>query len=200
MSLQRKMKLSYRFSCLLAGAITFAFASLAPSGAAAKDKIIHSMTNDGAGSNLFKGCQSSGLVKMIGPKIQIQLKKLEGKPTGDGNKCTTDDIICIVKSDVHMSGEQDVFVSRTVLRGDLKRGNMKIKVDTCDTNPALCAIPALDVRTTGTVVTCYENDPSFATPVFGGGPLSDCEGVALDEFPLPTSPVIAETGMMGTCD
>lgn len=195
-----KRKLSNGFFYTLVGTMTMALVGMAPANAEAKDKLIMSMTQDGSGSALFVGCQSSGLVKMMGPKIQVQLKKLAGKPSGDGILCTDDDIICIIQSDVHMSGGQDIFVSRTVVRGDLKRGNLKIKHDTCDKNPALCAIPVLDVRTTGTQVTCYEADPGFVTPAFTGGPLNECEGVALSAFALPTSPVLAETGMMGTCD
>lgn len=195
-----KRKLSNGFFYTLVGTMTMALVGMAPADAEAKDKLIMSMTQDGSGSALFVGCQSSGLVKMMGPKIQVQLKKLAGKPSGDGILCTDDDIICIIQSDVHMSGGQDIFVSRTVVRGDLKRGNLKIKHDTCDKNPALCAIPVLDVRTTGTQVTCYEADPGFVTPAFTGGPLNECEGVALSAFALPTSPVLAETGMMGTCD
>ena len=195
-----KRKRSNGFFYTLVGTMTVALVGMAPADARAKDKHITSMTNDGSGSALFVGCQSSGLVKMMGPKIQVQLKKLAGKPSGDGILCTDDDIICIIQSDVHMSGGQDIFVSRTVVRGDLKRGNLKIKHDTCDKNPALCAIPVLDVRTTGTQVTCYEADPGFVTPTFTGGPLNECEGVALSAFALPTSPVLAETGMMGTCD
>lgn len=201
MKSQRKMKLSNRFSYLLVGAITLAWACLAPPAAHAKDKLIMSMVNKGdpGASSLFVGCQSSGLVKMIGPKIQILLKKLDGKPSGDGLSCSGDDVICIVRSNVNWVAGTP-FVSNTILRGDTKRGNMKIKVDTCDENPALCAIPALDVRITGTTVTCYEGDPTFVTPTFTGGPLNNCEGVVLGEIDLPSSPVIAETGMMGTCD
>ena len=198
---QDQSKRSNGLYYLISGIVAVAVAVLSPSAAPAKDKHIMSMTHDGSSdSDLFIGCESSGLLKMMGPKIQILLKKLNGKPSGDGTRCTADDFICIVKSDVHMSGSQDVFVSRTVLRGDPKRGNLKIKVDTCDTNPALCALPVLDVRTTGTSATCYEADPGFVTPTFSGGPLSACEGVVLGAFDLPTSPVIAETGMMGTCD
>jgi len=195
-----KMKLSNGFFYTLVGAMTMALVGMVPANAEAKDKLIMSMTHDGSGSDLFVGCQSSGLLKIMGPKIQVQLKKLAGKPSGDGILCTDDDIICIIESDVHMSGAQDVFVSRTVVRGDLKRGNLKIKHDTCDENPALCAIPSLDVRTTSTQLTCFEADPDFVTQTLSGGPLHACAGVALSAFPLPTSHVIAETGMMGTCD
>ena len=196
-----KTKRSNGFSYLLVGAITFSLASLSPSAAHAKDKLITSMVNKGGAgaSSLFVNCTSSGLSKIMGPKIQILLKKLDGKPTGDGNLCTGDDIICIVRSNVNWVAGAP-FVSNTILRGDPKRGNMKIKVDTCDENPALCAIPSLDVRITGTTVTCYEGDPSFVTPTFSGGPLNSCEGVVLGDIALPTSPIIAETGMMGTCD
>ena len=197
---QDEMNVSNRFSALIVSAIALSIATFSPTAADAKDKLIMSMVSDGSGSDLFVPCESSGLVKMIGPKIQILLKKLDGKPSGDGTLCTDDDIICVVQSDVHMNGSQHVLVSRTVLRGDLKRGNMKIKVDTCATNPALCALPALSVRTTGTSVTCFAADQDFATPIFSGGSLNSCEGVALNDFPLPTNGVIAETGMMGTCD
>ena len=202
MKSRRKMKPSIRFSYLLAVAITFALASLSPPAAHAKDKIIHSMTHNGAAdSDLFRVCESSGLVKMIGSKIQILLKKLKDKHTTDGSKCTDDDIICVVRSDVHMNGSTNVLVAHTILRGDAKRGNMKIKVDTCDENSGLCPIPALDVRTTGTTVICYKADPNFTTPTFTGGQLaSDCEGVVLGPLTLPQNGVIAEKGMVGTCD
>ena len=197
-----KTKLSNQFPYLLVGIIAFSWTCLAPSAAHAKDKIIHSMTHNGAAdSDLFTVCESSGLVKMIGSKIQIQLKKLKNKHTTDGSKCTDDDIICVVRSDVHMSGSTNVLVANTILRGDAKRGNMKIKVDTCDVNAALCPVPALDVRTTGTTVICYKADPNFTTPIFTGGQLaSACEGVVLGEFILPQNGVIAEKGMVGTCD
>ncbi len=81
-----------------------------------------------------------------------------------------------------MSSNQDVFVSPTVVRGDLKRGDLKIKHDTCDENPGLYAIPVLDVRTTGTQVTCFAADPDFVTPLSSGGALNACEGVALNAF------------------
>ena len=196
-----KTKLSNQFPYLLVGIIAFAWTCLAPSAAHAKDKLITSMVNKGGSgaSSLFVNCQSSGLSKIMGPKIQILLKKLDGKPTGDGISCSGDDVICIVRSNVNWVAGAP-FVSNTILRGDTKRGNMKIKVDTCDENPNLCAIPSLDVRITGTTVTCYEGDPSFVTPTFNGGPLNSCEGVALGDIDLPTSPIIAETGMMGTCD
>jgi len=91
-----------------------------------------------SGSDLFIGDESSGLLKTVGPETQILLKKLDDKPGGDGTKCTADDSICIVKPDVHRIGSQDVFGSRTLLRGDPKRGNLKIKVDTCDrTQPSV---------------------------------------------------------------
>ena len=94
-----KMKLSNGFFYTLVGAMTVALVGMAPANAEAKDKLIMSMTQDGSGSDLFVGCQSSGLVKMMGPKIQVQLKKLAGKPSGDGILCTDDDIICIIESE-----------------------------------------------------------------------------------------------------
>jgi len=198
---QDEMNVSNRFSTLIVSAIALSIATFSPTAADAKDKLIMSMVNKGGdgASSLFANCQSSGSSKLMGPKIQILLKKLDGKPTGDGLLCSGDDVICIVRSNVNWVAGAP-FVSNTILRGDTKRGNMKIKVDTCDENPALCAVPALDVRITGTTVTCYEGDPNFVTPTFSGGPLNSCEGVVLGDIDLPTSAVIAETGMMGTCD
>ena len=70
---QDEMNVSNRFSALIVSAIALSIATFSPTAADAKDKLIMSMVSDGSGSDLFVPCESSGLVKMIGPKIQILL-------------------------------------------------------------------------------------------------------------------------------
>jgi hypothetical protein len=151
---------------------------------------------------------SAGKVKLLAEKVQIQLKKLSGKPTTDGVVCTDDDIICIMTANVHLATVENFGVSYTVFRGDLKRGNMKIKHDMCAENPTLCGASEIDVRTTNIGVVCYEADPTWVNPSFnaagsdGDGAISPCEGATLvfggGPFTVPSTAVIAVDGM-STC-
>jgi hypothetical protein len=179
----------------------------APAGAA-KDKIQMSMTSVAGTGGIFERCVSSGKIKLQAEKVQIQLKKLREKPTTDGVICTDDDIICIMTSDVHLSVAENFGVSYTVFRGDLKKGNMKIKYDMCAENATLCGSTEIDVRTTDIRVACYEADPAWVNPSFnaagtnGDGAISPCEGSTMvfggGPFTVPSTPVIAVAGM-STC-
>ena len=190
-----------RLPALLSTAVLVA-ASFLPETAQAKDKMIFSMVNGEPTNANFVQCQSQGLAKIVGTKMQIQLKKLENLPDTDGVPCSGDEYICVITSEVSL-GVPSFATSYTFFQGDLKKGSLKLKHDMCKENSTLCGTGVVST-TTGLAIQCYEPDPSWPLPAFnaagtaGSGAVNSCEGVQLSLFgvpTLPTSAVIAELGM-----
>ena len=173
-----------------------------PSVALSKDKMIYSMVNVTPTDANFVQCQSQGLAKIVGTKMQIQLKKMQGLADTDGIPCSGDEYICVITSEVSL-GIPNFATSYTFFQGDVKKGSLKIKHDLCKENATLCGTGVAST-TTGLTIQCHYPDSTWPLPAFnasgspGSGAVNTCEGVQLSAFGVPTlpsTPVIAQLGL-----
>jgi hypothetical protein len=161
----------------------------------------------------FKNCSSKG--QILGgtgktqTQVQIKLLKLLA-PDGvskladtDQTPCTADDIICITNATTDLGGD-----SSTILRGEVKKGNVIIKHDLCkETDPdgpgpmvgLLCPPTTLSTWANDTI--CYEADAAYAQlPTLALPAPNQCMGVVVGSFAAaPSSAILAREGATFAC-
>jgi hypothetical protein len=130
-------------------------------------------------------------------KVQVQMK-LIAHPDTDLVPGTGDEVICIGDSHVSIFPGPATLSTSAVLRGEVKSGVMKIKVDLAAQGTG-CS-PAGDLAGPEIVsynnrLVCYDADPAYPAPPLGFA-TDPTQGVYPASFaPRPASPIIAVDGI-----